>query len=85
MMPKQECKNCKYLVKTNRIQEFFCGHKEVNACAKRYEKEKKKRISKGKDFIGYRLPKSCLRWCPLKYLENDINAISAGGKNNGKV
>jgi len=79
-MSKQECKNCKYLDKAIKRQEFSCRHKEVFACAKRYEKDKKKRIKKYPNFIGFTLPKGCLRWCPLKYLENDINEINAGGK-----
>lgn len=79
-MPKQECKKCKYLKKDFFRQDFLCNHKEIYACANRYEKEKKKKIRKVRNFIGHKLPKSCLRWCPLMYLENDLNAINAGEK-----
>ena len=78
MMPSQECKTCKYCKKSSFRQVFTCGHKEVYACAERYEEETNKKIKKEKNFIGFKEPKTCLRWCPLKYLESDIKAINKG-------
>lgn len=77
-MSKHECRNCKYVQFDG--SKCRCGHGEIYTCAHRYCKEKNRVIHKEPSFIGFKLPKGHLRWCPLKYLENDINAINAGGK-----
>ncbi len=63
-----KCKGCKY-IDTFRGG-FECTHKDIFKSAKAYEEEKKKRISKCKSFIGFDVPKTCLRWCPLKKEQN---------------
>ena len=65
-MPKQDCAKCKHMKPIG--AEYHCGHKDVYETARAYEFEKKKSIRKTATFIGYKLPKHCLRWCPLKYM-----------------
>lgn len=60
-MKCQECKYCKY-----NSAGYWCEHRNVVESAKEYEKLKHIKIQKSVYFIGFRMVKTRLRWCPLK-------------------
>lgn len=59
------CKWCKYSG-YGMSAGYWCSHENVVKSASSYEKQSKRTITKSKDFIGKEMPKTSLRWCPLK-------------------
>lgn len=60
------CKDCDHCKRHSGVSAFVCKHPDVEESALNYEKLRGKRITKSKNFVGWNLPKTCLRWCPLK-------------------
>lgn len=66
------CVFCKDYSKTyEKLNNFVCTHDDINKSAERYEKKTGRRISKSKDFIGFKPIKTTLRYCPLKEVKCD--------------
>ena len=59
-----QCRYCKTIKYPNR-SEYRCTHQDIEESAEEYEARQEKRISKDKNMIGYAMPKTALRWCPL--------------------
>ncbi len=64
-MKKFECSSCEFCKNGSRYG-YICTHDKVEHHAKLYEVKINKSISKSKNFIGFKMPKTCLKWCPLK-------------------
>lgn len=69
-----ECKYCNY-EGTGLAGGYKCRHPKIEECAKKYEKKTNKRMTKAPRHIGYKLVKTCLRYCPYKMMEDDKNEI----------
>lgn len=57
-----KCSECKYCTLP------YCNHPRIYAASKKYELLKEKRINKQYAYIGQKMPKTSLRWCPYKML-----------------
>ena len=68
-MDKPKCSVCEYA----RI--YTCRHPRIRESAKKYEERTGKYIVKSCDFIGWKIPKTSLRWCPLKMEKNNEREI----------
>lgn len=66
-----KCKYCEYCVYVGSgiSGGYKCTHPNLESSAKQYEKEKRKRINKSHDHIGYNMIKTSLRYCPYKMKE----------------
>lgn len=64
----KKCIDCLYLsyYGTGIRAGWRCSHPKVYGSAKNYENIKREKIVKSVDFIGCKLPKTSLRWCPYK-------------------
>lgn len=62
-----KCSQCRYCktIKYPNCNEYRCTHQDIEESAEEYEVRQEKRISKDKNMIGYVMPKTALRWCPL--------------------
>lgn len=62
----RDCKYCRYIVNA-----YYCKHPKILVSAKIYEDKNDKRINKDHRFIGYKLIKTSLRYCPYKMIGDE--------------
>lgn len=67
-----KCRDCKYCAYYGLgiAGGYKCEHPKIMDSAKKYEKEKGKRINKSHNHIGYGMIKTSLRYCPYKMKED---------------
>ncbi|QNM11765.1 MULTISPECIES: hypothetical protein [Bacillota] len=68
-----KCKECKYCHYggTGLAGGYKCRHPKLEECAEKYEKKTNKRMTKACWYIGFKLIKTSLRYCPYKMEENE--------------
>ena len=59
-MEKPRCSECEF------AKGRYCSNPRILASARAYEERTGKRITKTCWFLGWKQPKTSLRWCPLK-------------------
>lgn len=57
------CRDCEF------ARGLYCRHPRILESAKAYEERTQKHITKTSWFLGWKMPKTSLRWCPLKEIE----------------
>lgn len=66
LVDNSRCRTCVYQRSYKYSTGFICVHPQCEASAKAYEERKNVRINKIVNFIGRKILKTTLRWCPLK-------------------